>query len=222
MVDNRSEEILNMPRRAYTLPKLTKCTDPFETLIATIISQNTTKKNAAKAFKSLCSGFKIDPETLTNSNIRKVEECLRVEGLFRQKTRAIKEASEALVQKWEGKMASILSLPIENSRKELMQHGGVGPKTADVVLLFSAQRRVIPIDAYVKRVSKRLGLAPENGNYEVVQKNLESLFRPEDYLADHLLFILHGRKTCKAQAPLCVKCPVNRCCPSMHLWDRID
>lgn len=223
MVDTRPKKVLNLLRRTYTLPKLTaKRADPFETLIVTIISQNTTEKNTAKAFKNLSSKFEIDPETLANSNTRKVEECLRIGGLFRQKARAIKEVSKTLVQKWEGSMASILSLPIENSREELMQLPGIGPKTADVVLLFSAQKSVIPVDTHVNRVSKRLGFAPENGDYETVRKNLERLFRPEDYLAVHMLLILHGRKTCKARAPLCAKCPVNTYCPSMHLWDRND
>ena len=223
MVDTRPQRVLNLLRKAYALPKLTaKRKDPFETLIVTIISQNTTDKNTARAFKNLSSKFKIDPETLAKTDVRKVEGCLRTGGLFRQKARAINEVSRTLIQEWKGSLDSILSLPIEGARRELLQLPGVGPKTADVVLLFSARKPVIPVDTHVNRVSKRLGFAPEKGDYETVRKKLENLFKPEDYATAHVLLILHGRKYCKSRTPLCTKCPVNTHCPSRHLWNRND
>lgn len=91
---------------------------------------------------------------------------------------------------------------------------GVGPKTADVVLLFSANKPTIPVDTHVNRVSKRLGLAPAKGDYEDIRLSLQSIFNPEDYLSVHLLLITLGRKYCKARRPLCQKCPVNKYCPS--------
>ena len=223
MVNTRPQSILNLLWKTYSLPELTaKREDPFETLIVTIISQNTTDKNTARAFKNLSDKFKIDPETLAKADIRKVQECLKTGGLFRQKARAIGGVSRALIQEWKGSMASILSLPIENARRELLKLPGVGPKTADVVLLFSARKSVIPVDTHVNRVSKRLDLVPESGDYETVRKKLETLFQPEDYAAVHVLLISHGRKCCKARTPLCTSCPVNTYCPSRHLWDRND
>lgn len=95
-----------------------------------------------------------------------------------------------------------------------MEMPGVGPKTADVVLLFSANKPTIPVDTHVNRVSKRLGLAPANGDYEEVRLSLQSFFNSKDYLSVHLLLISLGRKYCKARRPLCQKCPVNTYCPS--------
>jgi endonuclease-3 len=105
-------------------------------------------------------------------------------------------------------------MPTEEARKTLMAMSGVGPKTADVVLLFSANKPTVPVDTHVNRVSKRLGLSPANGGYEDVRKSLQSLFMPKDYLSVHLLLIALGRKTCKAQKPLCCSCPVNSYCQS--------
>jgi endonuclease-3 len=221
MVDTRPRRVLNLLRKTYALPKLTaERKDPFETLIVTIISQNTTDRNTARAFENLSSKFKIEPETLASGDVQMIEECLRTGGLFRHKARAIIEVSRTLIRNWEGSMASILSLPIEDARRELLQLPGVGPKTADVVLLFSAGKPVIPVDTHVERVSKRLGFVPEKGNYETVREKLENLFKPEDCAAVHVLLILHGRKYCKAKTPLCASCPVNEYCPSRHLWDR--
>lgn len=95
-----------------------------------------------------------------------------------------------------------------------MEMPGVGPKTADVVLLFSAGKPTIPVDTHVNRVSKRLGLAPPKGGYEAVRLSLQSLFKPQDYALAHLLLIAHGRKTCKAQKPQCQTCSLNSSCPS--------
>jgi endonuclease-3 len=61
-------------------------------------------------------------------------------------------------------------------------------------------------------------LAPKDGNYETIRKALQSLYNPEDYLAVHILLILHGRKYCRARAPLCDECPINRLCPSRDLF----
>lgn len=108
-------------------------------------------------------------------------------------------------------------MPLEEARKALMELPGVGPKTADVVLLFSANQPTIPVDTHVNRVSKRLGLAPAKGSYEEVRLSLQSLFEPKDYLAVHLLLIAHGRTYCKAIKPRCANCPVNAYCPSKSL-----
>ncbi len=95
-----------------------------------------------------------------------------------------------------------------------MEMPGVGPKTADVVLLFSANKPTIPVDTHVNRVSKRLGLSPQGGDYEAVRLSLQSKFEPKDYLTVHLLLIALGRKFCKAHNPHCSACPVNKYCPS--------
>ena len=101
-----------------------------------------------------------------------------------------------------------------------MELPGVGPKTADVVLLFSANQLTIPVDTHVNRVSKRLGLAPVKGDYEEVRLSLQSFFNPKDYLAVHLLLIAHGRTYCKAIKPRCTNCPVNTYCPSKSLGNK--
>ncbi len=103
-------------------------------------------------------------------------------------------------------------LPLEEARKTLIAMPGVGPKTADVVLLFSAQKPTIPVDTHVNRVSKRLGIALKNGDYEAVRLNLQKLFSEQDYLAVHQLFIGLGRQFCKASKPLCNDCPISSYC----------
>ena len=218
--ESRAATVLRLLRKCLALPRLVKPKgNPFETLVVTIISQNTADVNTERAFESLSKHFEITPETLAKADAAELEACLRVAGLYRAKAKAIQAVSAIIVEKYGGSLASILSLPLDDARKTLMDLPGVGPKTADVVLLFSVNGPTIPVDTHVDRVSKRLGFAPEHGDYEAVRLSLQRLFDPKDYLAAHLLLIAHGRKTCKARRPLCHECPVYDYCPSNCLGD---
>ena len=215
MDKERAEKILQLLRENFTLPKwVSENHNPFETLIITIISQNTSDRNTEKAFAKLSEAFPITPEALAKAEPSKIEECLKVAGLYRNKARIIKQVSTIILEKFDGKLETILALPFEKAREALMQLPGVGPKTADVLLLFSADKPTIPVDTHVNRVSKRLGLAPADADYESVRESLQQLYRPEDYFEVHILLILLGRKYCKARKPLCKPCPVKTLCPS--------
>jgi len=218
MAKNHAQTILQILRKTFTMPKwVTSNRDPFETLIVTIISQNTAGRNTAKAFENLSKRFKITPEVLANAKTSQVEECLKVAGLYRNKAKTIKQVSKTILEKFHGNLNSVLSLSFDEARKTLLQLPGVGPKTADVVLLFCSEKPTIPVDTHVNRVAKRLGLAPSNGDYENVRKYLQSIYNPKDYLAVHVLLILLGRKYCRARNPLCMECPLNKLCPSKRL-----
>jgi endonuclease-3 len=215
MADSRAERILLVLRKNFTMPKWTSSfRDPFETLIVTVISQNTASRNTAKAFENLSKQFEITPEVLANAETSQIEQSLKVAGLYRNKAKAIKRISKIVLEEFHGDLKPILSLPFEEARTALLQLPGVGPKTADIVLLFCSRKPTIPVDTHVNRVSKRLGLTPANGNYEIVRRFLQSLYDPKDYLAVHVLLILLGRNYCKARNPMCKQCPVNKLCPS--------
>jgi endonuclease-3 len=218
MLKNRAEKILRTLQKTFTSPKWTTSHgDPFNTLIVTIISQNTAGKNTVKAFENLSKQFQITPEALANAEKSKIEECLKVAGLYRNKAKTIKQVSKIIMKDFHGDLTQVLSMPFEEARKALLQLPGVGPKTADVVLLFCAKKPTIPVDTHVNRVSKRLGLAPKNGDYEAIRKSLQKLYDPKDYLSIHILLISLGRTHCKARNPLCKQCPVNMLCPSRHV-----
>ncbi len=223
MADTHAAIILQILQDMVAVPKLVEPkNDPFETLIVTIISQNTADRNTARAFENLSKQFEVTPQALSKAETSKLEDCLHVAGLYKSKAKTIQTVSKIILEKFQGSLKPVLSLPLEEARKTLTELPGVGPKTADVVLLFSANQPIIPVDTHVNRVSKRLGLAPANGGYEDVRLSLQSLFDPKDYLAVHLLLIEHGRKYCKARRPLCPECPVNAYCPSNGLGDKHD
>jgi endonuclease-3 len=223
MEEKRAVAVLQILRRNFAMPKWTEAKrDPFKTLIVTIISQNTADRNTARAFERLSKRFEIKPEALAKAENSQIEETLHVAGLYKNKAKTIKTVSTIILEQFHGSVQPILSLPLEEARKTLMALPGIGPKTADVVLLFSAKQPTIPVDTHVNRVAKRLGFAPANGDYDAVRTSLQSLYNPRDYLAVHVLLIAHGRRYCKARRPLCEQCPVNMHCPSRRLWDKND
>jgi endonuclease-3 len=217
LIQNNAGTILALLKDTLQAPNMVKIShDPYETLVITIISQNTADNNTERAFSSLKKRFKINPQTLASSPIAEIEACIRVGGLFKSKAHAIQAVSKIILEKFQGNLNPLFSLPTEEARKKLMEMPGVGPKTADVVLLFSANQPTIPVDTHVNRTSKRLGLSPQDGDYEAVRLSLMSKFEPKDYLAVHLLFIALGRKFCKAHNPHCNVCSVKACCPSNY------
>ena len=220
MPETRPEAILQILRKTFPTPeRIAFGKKPFKTLIATIVSQNTTDRNASKAFENLSKNFEITPEALSEAKVGQIEQCIRVAGLQKNKVKTIKQVSTILLNTYQGDLRKVLSLPLEKARNTLMQMPGIGPKTADVVLLFGAAKSTIPVDTHVDRVAKRLDLAPSNGGYEAVRQSLQSLYNSKDFLTVHVTLISHGREYCKAGKPLCPQCPVNTLCPSEQLWD---
>ena len=218
--EKRAQQILRILRREFSLPDWANASrKPFSTLIRTILSQATNDKNSRKAFRNLSEKFKMAPKALAEADEEEIEKAIRIGGLYRNKSRVIKELSRVIVEEFDGTLDFMYLSPLEEARKLLMTLPGIGPKTADVVLLFSANKSVLPVDTHVNRVSKRLGLVSSNADYERIRLALESLYSSKDYLDAHLLLIMLGRKYCKARNPLHKSCPVNVLCPSAKLGD---
>jgi len=217
---NKANKILHTLQNNFSIPKWA---DPqrsaFQTLIRTVLSQATASRNATQAFENLSRKFPITPQTLAKADVKDIEDAIEVAGLYRNKSKVIKSISQVALEQFNGALDFIHTSPLEEARKILLTIPGVGPKTADVTLLFCAKKPTIPIDTHVNRVSKRLGLVPPKADYEETRKSLQFLYQPEDYLAVHLLLIALGRKYCKARKPLCKLCPVSELCPSKHRED---
>ncbi len=220
MTKNRANEIFKLLRKEFRLPNWRdRGRNPFETLVFTVISQNTNGRNTARAFENLSKKFRIEPEVLSNADLTEIEGALKVAGLYHNKARIIKRLSRIILNDFAGSLQFIFETPLEQTREKLLELPGVGPKTVDVLLLFSARKPTLPIDTHVNRVSKRTGLADVKADYEGVRKELQLLFNSQDYYAVHVLLILHGRRYCKARKPLCIQCPLNQLCPSRRVED---
>jgi len=211
----RARRILGKLKENLAVPQLSSIeTDPFKVLIRTIISQSTAEINTRRAYQNLSARLSITLGALAKADVEVIEEALKVAGLYRNKSRVIKKVSSLILERFNGSLDFVYSLPLDESRERLMSLPGVGPKTADIVLLFCGKKPVLPVDTHVDRVSKRLGLIPSKASYEETRKSLQEMYNPKEYFEVHMLFIALGRKYCKAIKPSHAICPVVGLCPS--------
>ncbi|MGA8903471.1 MAG: endonuclease III [Candidatus Bathyarchaeia archaeon] len=194
--------------------KVWKAGSPFETLVGTILSQNTNDRNSGAAMRKLRKRYRITPKVLSRVKVSELIPLIRSAGLYTSKAPRIKEVSRIVEEEYGGRLAPILNLPYAEAKEKLMEMPGVGPKTADILLAFVAKNPVIPVDTHIARVTKRLGIAPANADYEKTRTSLEALIPPKNRVRLHLSIIEFGRAICKAPRPRCSICPVNKWCPS--------
>jgi endonuclease-3 len=211
----RASEILSILKANFDVPDLSGiAADPFKVLVRTIISQSTAEANTRQAYHNLSTKLLITPEGLAKANLHEIEDALRVAGLYRNKSKVLKRVAELIQERFNGSLDFIYTSQLSSAREKLMGLPGVGPKTADIVLLFSGKRPTLPVDTHVNRVSKRLGLVLEKADYEHVRLRLQELYPPKEYFNVHMLLIALGRACCKALKPNHALCPVKELCPS--------
>jgi len=194
--------------------KVWKAGSPFETLVQTILSQNTNDRNSEAAMRKLRKRYRINPKALAKANVRELIPYIKSAGLYRTKGPRIIEVAQIIQDRYGGRLAPLLNLPYEQAKDKLMTLPGVGPKTADILLAFVAKNPIIPVDTHISRVTKRLGIAKPNANYERIRVPLENLISLHKRVRVHLSIIAFGREICRAPRPRCAICPVNKWCPS--------
>lgn len=180
--------------------------DPVTGLIGTILSQSTTDINSERALADLQAAFP-DWDAVADADVSDLADAIRSGGLADQKALTIQRALRAIRERAGSITPHFLDdLDDDEAMEFLTSIKGVGQKTAACVLLFDLERDVLPVDTHVHRVTRRLGLVPDNATANRAQDLLEEIIPPEDRYAAHVLFIRHGRRVCRARAPRCPDC----------------
>ena len=211
--EERAKEIVSRLEHRFPNVPERRSREAFGVLIQTILSQNTNDHNSHKAFERLRDEFPIKPEALAQVPPEKLKPAIEIAGLSNIRSHRIVEVSRAVLEQFGGDLSPVLSLPIEEARKKLMSigGGGIGPKTADVVLLFAGNRKVMPVDTNIFRVTDRICFA-KGRNYERTRLAWERLVPSDKLYSMHLLLIRLGREICRPGVPLCEACPISDLC----------
>ncbi|UCD43860.1 MAG: endonuclease III [Candidatus Bathyarchaeota archaeon] len=210
---SRDEEILKRLLENYKRPWRPKAADPFRSLVRIILSQNTNYKNESTAYSRLESSVGAIPESLAAAPIEAIAEAIKPAGMYNRRSVVLKNVAEEVLARFDGDLTQVLVMPYEEAREELMGLTGVGYKTADVLLMFDAGKQIIPVDRHIFRISKRLGIVPENAGYEQVRSALESTAPTGRHEDVHVLLIQFGRDICRALRPKCGGCFLRDLCP---------
>ncbi len=204
-VDKRLTEMYGEKRQL-------KFRDPTEELILTILSQNTNDVNRDRAFRSLTAEFP-GWDAIAKARSSSIAGAIKVGGLANIKSGRIKKILKKVGERSKDYSISFIKKMTDNDAWEhLLSYEGVGPKTAACVMLFSLGRDFMPVDTHVHRVSKRLGLIPENMNAEKAHDWYREMKPPVSFYSFHLNLIEHGRTLCRPAKPKCQECGLKRQC----------
>lgn len=183
----------------------------LEVCFGAILTQNTSWKNVEKAIVQLNKNDLIGVKKILKINNQVLAEIIKSSGYHNQKAKKLKNFCEFLAKKYNGSLKKLFQNDIGRLRNELLSINGIGPETADSIMLYAAKKPVFVVDAYTKRVFGRFGFKEEA--YDELQAlfmqslpNSEKLFN--EY---HALLVELGKSTCK-KLPLCENCPVNIQC----------
>ncbi|WP_336361124.1 endonuclease III domain-containing protein [Haladaptatus sp. ZSTT2] len=199
--------------------------DAFTCLVRTILSQNTSDVASQPAHNSLLSRYGRDDlaVSLAGAAHDELAATIKSAGLYNQKATVIIDAASRILEEY-GSAASfdefVRDETPETVRSALLDIRGVGPKTADCVLLFGGGRDgVFPVDTHVHRIYRRLGIAPPDADHEEVRAVLEREVPAEKCGFGHTASIQFGREYCTARKPACLDDP--DACPMADLCDQV-
>jgi endonuclease-3 len=185
-----------------------------DVLVETVLSQNTSDVNSARAFKSLLQRFG-SLESVADAPVEKIQQTIEHAGLSRIKSARIRKMLAGLrTQHGSLELDFLTSLPVAEARDYLTAIDGVGLKTASCVLLFSLGMPAMPVDTHVHRVARRLGLIGPKVSADGAHAALEVLVPEARRYAFHINLIEHGRRVCHARRPRCEACALSGRCPS--------
>ncbi len=192
---------------------------PFEVAVGAILTQNTSWKNVEKAIERLDAANALTPAKMRQLSDEELEECLRPSGFYRLKAQRMRAFLQFLWDKSQQNTgefddASLRFLQVDETdllRQELLAIKGVGPETADCILLYGLKRAVFVVDAYTYRIFSRHGLLPEHVEYDEMQELFTNALAEDVQLYNeyHALIVKTGNTYCKKTKPQCSKCPLG-------------
>lgn len=184
---------------------------PFEVMVGAILTQNTSWKNVEKAIATLKEKGVLNPEGIQQLPESTLASLIRSSGYYRMKARRLKTFVEFLFEEYNGKINTMQEEEIQRLREKLLSLNGVGPETADSILLYGLQKPVFVVDAYTKRILSRHGMISEKASYDEMQALLMAHLPHDERLFNeyHALLVHLGKNVCKKR-PECDRCPLRK------------
>jgi endonuclease III related protein len=203
---------------------------PFEVIVGAILTQNTAWSNVERAIANLRRARLLTPRGIERVSTARLERLVRPSGYFRQKTKKLKAFARFLRREYGGSLARMFRAPTSELRVKLLAVHGIGPETADSILLYAGGHTIFVVDAYTHRILGRHGLTqpgsaqPEleqrRPDYEGVRGIVEASL-PRDasvYNEFHAQLVHVGKNWCRPRQPRCHECPLQPHLPAHSPW----
>jgi endonuclease-3 related protein len=182
----------------------------FEVMVGAILTQNTSWRNVEKAIQKLKGKGVLNPEGIHHLKRSELARLIKSSGYYRIKTDRLKSFIDFLFEEYDGNIKKMGRERLGELREKLLGVNGIGPETADSILLYGLKKPIFVVDAYTRRILSRHGIISEKASYEEVQKLfMDYLPRDEKLFNEyHALFVYLGKTVCK-KIPRCDICPLR-------------
>ncbi len=189
---------------------------PFEIIVGAILTQNTSWTNVEKAIANLKRAHLLTPARLHAAPTAEIAALIRPSGYYNLKALKLKAFVSFLFDAYRGRLAHLWAGDVAALRDELLAVYGIGPETADSIILYAAGKPIFVVDAYTRRIAARLGLAGQDATYDQLQRVFMDNLPLEAPLFNeyHALLVVLGKQYCKKTTPFCNSCPLRDLCPS--------
>jgi endonuclease-3 related protein len=183
---------------------------PFEVAVGAILTQNTNWSNVEKAIANLKKNKVLYPKALHDMSHARLASLIRPAGYFNIKAKRLKNFISFLTNEYHGSMSGMAKEDLRSIRKKLLSVNGIGPETADSIMLYALEKPVFVIDAYTKRVLSRHNILDHDAPYDIFQELFHSKLRKNIRLFNeyHALFVRLAKENCRTK-PLCTGCPLE-------------
>ncbi len=188
---------------------------PFEVVVGAILTQNTAWRNVEYAIANLKQAAALSPQALGSLAPETLQDLIRPAGFFRQKAERLQLFVTYLQAHHQGDLARMLAGEMDTVRRELLALKGIGPETADSILLYAGNHPSFVVDAYTRRLFTRLGWLQGSESYEAIRA-LFMGYLPHDadlFNEYHALIVEQCKTYCRKRQPACPECPLQSLCP---------
>jgi endonuclease-3 related protein len=188
---------------------------PFEVIVGAILTQNTNWQNVERAIHNLREADLLEPRALYDVPAEELEELIRPAGYFRIKAKRLRSLLEFLVQRYDGSLDAMFKTSLSELREELLNVHGIGPETADSILLYAGGLPSFVVDAYTHRILSRHGWIDFEADYHQIQDYIQDELPQEVSLYNeyHALLVRLGKDYCRKTNPKCEECPLRELLP---------
>ncbi len=189
---------------------------PFEVMVGAVLTQNTAWTHVEKAIKNIKTAGCLSFEGLFSLPPQALAALIQPAGYFNVKTKRLRNLLKTIAETSDGDLDRFFDQSASHLRELLLGTNGVGPETADSIILYAAQKPVFVIDTYTKRLLVRHSLASEEADYSEMQ-DLFTNHLPDDlalFNEYHALIVAAGKHFCRPREPLCTTCPLGSLLPS--------
>jgi endonuclease III related protein len=184
----------------------------FEVIVGALLTQSTAWKNVELAIHALAGERLLEPRAIARAPLRQLERLVRASGYYRQKARKLKAFVAFLEREFGGSLDRMFRLPTPVLREKLLAVHGIGPETADSILLYAGGHPVFVVDAYARRILARHGLASTSAGYQELQTLFETNLPRHTGMFNqyHALLVETGKRWCRRNEARCGECPLGR------------